>query len=164
MRLDIQLVVGQVAETVEVVEAASQLSSDSAAVGTVIDQKRILELPLNGRNWLKMVALRPNVSAEQRASGHVDSRQGGERGRQSISVAGQRQFFNRYTLDGVENTDVNYNTYVARPSIEAVREFKVGRESTRPSMAAPPRKSMRPPAAARTISTALFFISCGTIN
>ncbi len=125
VRLDFQLAVGQVSESVNVVETAPMLTSDSAAVGTVIEQKRIVELPLNGRNWLQMVALSPNVSAEQRASGHVDSRQGGERGRQAISIAGQRQFFNRYTLDGVENTDVNYNTYVVRPSIEALQEFKV---------------------------------------
>jgi hypothetical protein len=124
-RLDIPLELGQVTESVEVTAAAPLLNSENAAVGTVIENKRILELPLNGRNWLQMVALSPNVSAEMRASGHVDSRQGGERGRQAISIAGQRQFFNRYTLDGVENTDVNYNTYVIRPSVEALNEFKI---------------------------------------
>jgi hypothetical protein len=124
-KLDVPLAVGQVSESVEVVGAAPLLNSENAAVGTVIENRRIIELPLNGRNWLQMVALSPNVSSEQRASGHVDSRQGGERGRQAISIAGQRQFFNRYTLDGVENTDVNYNTYVVRPSIEALEEFKV---------------------------------------
>lgn len=124
-RLDFSLELGQVFESVEVVGDAPLLNSDNASVGTVIENKRIIELPLNGRNWLQMVALSPNVSAEMRASGHVDSRQGGERGRQAISIAGQRQFFNRYTLDGVENTDVNYNTYVVRPSIEALEEFKV---------------------------------------
>jgi hypothetical protein len=124
-RLDISLEIGQVTESVEVVEAIPLVNSENAAVGTVIENKRILELPLNGRNFLQMVALSPNVSAEMRASGHVDSRQGGERGRQAISIAGQRQFYNRYTLDGVENTDVNYNTYVVRPSVEALNEFKV---------------------------------------
>jgi hypothetical protein len=124
-RLDFAMELGQVTESVEVVGDALLLNADNASVGTVIENKRIIELPLNGRNWLQMVALSPNVSAEQRASGHVDSRQGGERGRQSISIAGQRQFFNRYTLDGVENTDVNYNTYVVRPSIEALEEFKI---------------------------------------
>lgn len=125
LRLDLTLQLGTVNETVEVVGAAPLISSENAAVGTVIENRRIVELPLNGRNWLQMVALSPNVSAEMRASGHVDSRQGGERGRQPISIAGQRQFFNRFTLDGVENTDVNYNSYVIRPSIEAMEEFKV---------------------------------------
>lgn len=124
-KLDFTLSVGQVSESVEVSAAVPLLNSENAAVGTLIENRRIIELPLNGRNWLQMVALSPNVSAEMRSSGHVDSRQGGERGRQSISIAGQRQFFNRYTLDGVENTDVNYNTYVVRPSIEALEEFKI---------------------------------------
>ncbi len=124
-KLNLALSVGQVSESVEVSGAAPLVNSENAAVGTVIENRRIIELPLNGRNWLQLVALSPNVSAEMRSSGHVDSRQGGERGRQSISIAGQRQFFNRYTLDGVENTDVNYNTYVVRPSIEALEEFKI---------------------------------------
>ena len=124
-RIDLSLEIGAVSETVEVTAAAPLINSENAAVGTVIENRRIVELPLNGRNWLQMVALSPNVSAEMRASGHVDSRQGGERGRQPISIAGQRQFFNRFTLDGVENTDVNYNTYVVRPSIEALEEFKI---------------------------------------
>ena len=125
VRVDFSLQVGTVSETVNVTATTPLLSSENAAVGTVIENKRIVELPLNGRNWLQMVALSPNVSADMRGSGHVDSRQGGERGRQPISVAGMRQFFNRYTLDGIDNTDVNYNTYVIRPSIEAMEEFKV---------------------------------------
>lgn len=125
VRADLRLEVGAVSERIEVTAATPLVNSDNAAVGTVIENRRIVELPLNGRNWLQMVALSPNVSAEMRATGHVDSRQGGERGRQAISIAGQRQFFNRFTLDGVENTDVNYNSYVIRPSIEAMEEFKI---------------------------------------
>ncbi len=125
VRLDLTLEVGAQVESVDVVERAPLINSENASAGTVIENRRIVELPLNGRNWLQMVALAPNVSAEMRASGHVDARQGGERGRQPVSVAGQRQFFNRFTLDGVENTDVNYNTYVIRPSIDALQEFKI---------------------------------------
>jgi len=125
VRMDLSMEIGAVSETVEVTAAAPLINSENASVGTVIENRRIVELPLNGRNWLQMVSLSPNVSAEMRASGHVDSRQGGERGRQPISIAGQRQFFNRFTLDGVENTDVNYSTYVIRPSIEALEEFKI---------------------------------------
>lgn len=124
VRADLSMEIGAVSETVEVTASTPLLNSENAAVGTVIENRRIVQLPLNGRNWLQMVALSPNVSAEMRASGHVDSRQGGERGRQPISIAGQRQFFNHFTIDGVENTDPNYNTYVIRPSIEAMEEFK----------------------------------------
>src|SRR5206468_1529877 len=53
------------------------------------------------------------------------SRQGGVRADMSISVAGARAQFNRYTLDGVENTDPNFNTFVVFPSVDALQEFKV---------------------------------------
>src|SRR4029077_12085798 len=54
-----------------------------------------------------------------------DQRQGGSRASQNIAVAGQRSAFNHFTLDGGENTDVNFNTYVIQPSIDALQEFKV---------------------------------------
>jgi hypothetical protein len=71
-----------------------------------------------------LVALSPNVTTEGGAGGS-SGLQGGERSRTSISIAGQRLEYNRYTLDGVENTDVNFNSYVIQPSIDAVQEFKV---------------------------------------
>ena len=120
-RLDFSLEIGVVTETVEVVGGAPLLVTESTAVGTVIENKRIIELPLNGRNFLQMIALSPNVVAESGAANRI----GGERGAQGFSIAGQRLEFNRYTLDGVENTDHNYNTFVVRPSIEALQEFKV---------------------------------------
>jgi outer membrane receptor protein involved in Fe transport len=125
LRLDVELQVGTVSETVEVSASAQMLSTENATVGTVIENKRIVELPLNGRNYLQLVSLAPNVSFGFSNAGQADGRQGGSRARQNISVAGQRSYFNRFTLDGVENTDPNFNTYVIQPSIDALQEFKV---------------------------------------
>jgi outer membrane receptor protein involved in Fe transport len=124
-RLDFDLQVGQVTETIEVVATAALLSSENATVGTVIENKRIVDLPLNGRNYLQLVALAPNVSYGFPSAGQAGSRQGGVRADMSISVAGQRANYNRYTLDGVENTDPNFNTFVVYPSVDALQEFKV---------------------------------------
>jgi Carboxypeptidase regulatory-like domain/TonB dependent receptor len=124
-RIDFTLEVGGVAETVEVSGAASMLATEGASVGTVIENRRIVELPLNGRNYLQLITLSPNVSAETVPSGTGGLRQGGERANQTISIAGQRLVFIHYTLDGVENTDPNFNTFVIRPSIDALQEFKV---------------------------------------
>jgi hypothetical protein len=124
-RVNFTLEVGQVTESVEVAAVAPLLTTDNAAMGTVIENKRIVELPINGRNFLNLVRLSPNVTAEQGSGGQANDRQGGERANQSISIAGQRMQFNRFTLDGVENTDVNFNTYIVRPSIDALQEFKV---------------------------------------
>jgi hypothetical protein len=125
VRVDINMQLGQVSETVEVVASAAALNTENATVGTVVEQKRIVELPLNGRNYLQLTALAPNVSFGFPSAGQADGRQGGDRANQNISVAGMRNNFNRFTLDGVENTDPNFNTYVIFPSAEALQEFKV---------------------------------------
>jgi hypothetical protein len=139
VRMDFNLSVGQVSESVEVSAQASQLQAENSTVGTVIENKRIVELPLNGRNYLQLVALSPNVTTASPSAGQAGSRQGGDRSNQSMAVAGQRTMFNHFTLDGVENTDPNFNTYVILPSIDAIQEFKVqtgvypaefGREAT----------------------------------
>lgn len=124
-RVDLDMQVGSVSEVIEVSAQAALLQSENATVGTVIENKRIIELPLNGRNALSLVALAPNVSFGFPSAGQAGSRQGGIRTDQSIAVGGQRAQYNRYTLDGVENTDPNFNTFVVLPSVDALQEFKV---------------------------------------
>ena len=57
--------------------------------------------------------------------GGASGRQGGDRSTQNFAVAGQRREYNQYTLDGIVNQDVNFNTYAFLPSIDSVEEFKV---------------------------------------
>jgi len=124
-RLDVAMEVGAVGETLTITSNSALLNAETATVGTVIENKIVTELPLNGRNYLNLVALSPNANVLAPAAGQAGARQGGERAAQSISAGGQRIFFDYYTLDGVNNVDVNFNTYVALPSIDAIQEFKV---------------------------------------
>ncbi len=124
-RIDFTLQVGQLNESIEVAASAAQLNTDDATIGTVIENKRIVELPLNGRDYLQLIALSPNVSSGFANGGQSDSRQGGTRSNEEFSIAGQRREFNYFTLDGTDNTDVNFNTYIIQPSIDALQEFKV---------------------------------------
>ncbi len=124
-RVDFALQVGQAAESIEVSAAAALLTTDNATVGSVIEERRIVELPLNGRNFLQLATLAPNVTADFGTPGQAAGRQGGTRTSQNISVAGMRGVFNNYTLDGVANTDVNFNLYILLPSVDALQEFKV---------------------------------------
>jgi hypothetical protein len=138
-RVNFSLELGTLSETTTVTGVSALVETSNATIGTVIENRRIVELPLNGRNFLQLVALSPNVSAEFAGAGQSGTRQGGTRANQQLSVSGQRREFNYYTLDGVDNTDVNFNTYIFLPSVDALEEFKVqtgvysaefGREAT----------------------------------
>src|SRR6266699_3761138 len=61
-RLDFLLQVGELTETIEVAGTAGLLATENATVGTIIDNKSIVDLPLNGRNFLQLVSLSPNVA------------------------------------------------------------------------------------------------------
>ena len=125
LRVSLTLEIGGITETTEVTALTSLITTENATVGTVIENRRIVELPLNGRNYLSLIALSPNVSASFAGPGQAGDRQGGSRANQQISISGQRREFNYYTLDGVDNTDVNFNTYIFLPSVDALEEFKV---------------------------------------
>ncbi len=122
-RIEFKLEVGDLSQRVEVTGGAPLLATDSVALGSVIATRQIVDLPLNGRDYLSLVALSPNVSTEATANA-ASSYQGGVRSSVSLSVAGQRLEFNHYTLDGVENTDPNFNSYIIRPSVDFIQEFK----------------------------------------
>jgi len=124
-RVNFTLELGTVTETATVTGVSPLVETTNATIGTVIENRRIVELPLNGRNYLQLVALSPNVSAEFAGPGQAGDRQGGTRANQQLSISGQRREFNYYTLDGVDNTDVNFNTYIFLPSVDALEEFKV---------------------------------------
>jgi len=124
-RLDFQLQVGAVTQAVEVTGGAPLLNTEDATIGTVIENQRIVDLPLNGRNFLQLVALSPNVSTSFASGGQSSSRQGGDRSTQQLSISGNRREWNYFTLDGMSNTDVNFNSYLFLPSIDALQEFKV---------------------------------------
>ncbi len=123
-RIDFSMEVGTVSQKVLVTTGEPVLNTESVSLGTVVGSQQITGLPLNGRDYLSLVALTPNVVSEAPASGS-SGLQGGVRSATAIAIAGQRLEFNHYTLDGVENTDPNFNSYIIHPSIDAIQEFRV---------------------------------------
>ena len=124
-RADFALQPGNVTESVVVTGGAALLSTEDSTVGQVIDNHRIVELPLNGRSYLQLAALTPGVNINNAPSAGAVDFQGGNRARQQVTINGQRGQFNHYTLDGIENTDPNFNTYILLPSVDALQEFMV---------------------------------------
>jgi hypothetical protein len=125
LRLDFALEVGQVSESIEVSATAQMLQAENVSLGTVIENKGVTELPLDGRNYLGLVALAANTNSLSPMSGQAGGRQGGDRAAQSISAGGNRIMFDYFTLDGATNTEPDFSTYVVLPSIDAIQEFKV---------------------------------------
>ncbi len=124
-RVDFSLTVGQASQSVEVAANAALLSTENATVGTVIDERRIMDLPLNGRSFFSLVALSPNVTYGFTPAAQASGRLGGSRGSLTIAVTGGRSTWENYTLDGITNTDIDFNTYILQPSVDALQEFKV---------------------------------------
>ena len=62
-RFDFVLKIGNITETVDVVASATLLQTENASVGTVIDASKIVDLPLNGRNFIQLAQLVPGVQA-----------------------------------------------------------------------------------------------------
>jgi hypothetical protein len=123
-RINFNMEVGTVSQNVVVTTREPLLTTESVSLGTVVGAQQITGLPLNGRDYLDLVALTPNVVSEAPATGS-GGLQGGVRSAEAIAIAGQRLEFNHYTLDGVENTDPNFNSYIIHPSIDAIQEFRV---------------------------------------
>jgi len=124
-RIDFTLEVGEITSVVEVSGGAPVLQTETTSVGTVIENRRIVELPLNGRNFLQLASLIPGATTNGPTSSQGKQRMGGQRNSFALNVAGQRIHYNHYSLDGIENTDLNFNSYMLLPSIDALQEFKV---------------------------------------
>src|SRR3982751_774536 len=118
LRIDVVMPVGQLTETVAVEETTPVVSTDSSTLGNVVDNKKVTELPLNGRNFLQLNLLVPG--ANQGVKGSQNQTQGG-----SISVNGAREQSNNFLLDGMDNNDLAINQYAVAISTEAIQEFKV---------------------------------------
>src|SRR5215471_11901839 len=124
-RIDVTLQVGNVTEVIEVAGGAPVLQTETTDIGTVVENRRIEDLPLNGRNYLQLTSLIPGATTNGPPAAQGQGRMGGSRNDFTLNIAGQRLSYNHYTLDGVENTDPNFNTYLLLPSLDALQEFKV---------------------------------------
>jgi hypothetical protein len=125
-RVDIRLEVGALTETVEVSAQLVTLKTEDATVGQVIENRRIVELPLNGRNLTQLAVMVAGVQYGTRTGG-ADGQGGFPIPGSGISVIanGQREINQNVLLDGVDAKEPRTHITVFTPSIEAVEEFKV---------------------------------------
>ena len=121
-RVDFTMKVGSFSEVLEVSAAASRIDAETSVVGQVIDNRRIVELPLNGRNYLELARLTTAVAPS--AGSRPDSKG-------SFSALGQHGYQTNILLDGIDNNSrasggqLGFEAQAVTPSIDAVAEFKV---------------------------------------
>ena len=119
------LQVGEVTQTVSVSATAALLQTQNSSLGTVVPTETLAQTPVNNRNYLNLTAVSANANVVSPTQGQAGAREGGARANETISVGGSRIMFNHYTLDGIDNSDPDFNSYVVQPSIDAIQEMKV---------------------------------------
>jgi len=117
LRADFRLEVGEITQTVEVTAEVPLLQSETSSLGQVMDTRRVAELPLNGRNFIQLIALTPGAYIPQRNNSLYQDF--------LIGINGNRIQNNNFLLDGVNNNTTDNNNAPVLPSPDALAEFKV---------------------------------------
>lgn len=127
-RVDVHLLVATVAEAVTVsAAAATLLNAESAAIGQVMDSKVMVELPLNGRNFIQLAQL--SAGATPIGIGVSPASTWTGRGDTTLSIAGGRESNNSFLVNGIETRNARFGNAGIRPSIDAIQEVKIQRST-----------------------------------
>jgi hypothetical protein len=118
-RVDFKMNVGAQTTNVTVESTATVLDTQTATVGTTVEQAKISQLPYNGRNFLQTLLFTPGVVPGVQGS-ELNNNRGG-----SINVNGLREDMNSFLLDGMSNTSIALGTYAAAPPLDSIQEFKM---------------------------------------
>ena len=127
--INASLKVGDVNQSVTVEASGTQVESSTAQLGTVIGQKAVNDLPLNGRNFTQLLTLTPGVtpvSTGQNSSASntaVTASNTTNYSFPSINGAGNRSTI--YLVDGMNDNQAWYNTYAVPPIVDTIQEFKI---------------------------------------
>jgi Carboxypeptidase regulatory-like domain/TonB-dependent Receptor Plug Domain len=128
--VNLTIEVGEVTETVTVTTGAAAVETRSGNVSSLISEKQVTELPLNGRNYAQLALMVPGVSPATGMPGGFAANGTGLNAGVDMAVNGNASNQNLWTVDGVNNMDVGSNrTLLVFPSIDAIQEFRVERNS-----------------------------------
>ena len=123
LRVDLALEVGNVTESVEVRAEIPRIQTEDSSLGTVVEQKRIEDLPLNGRHVFNLVKVVAGVVPRSNATDGF-----AEVSNQTFSqmrINGGPAYGNQFFLDGVSNTAAVHNEVSVVPMADSVQEFRV---------------------------------------
>jgi Carboxypeptidase regulatory-like domain/TonB dependent receptor/TonB-dependent Receptor Plug Domain len=123
--LNVAMKVGSVNETVEVTANAAMVETKENSITQVVDEKRIVELPLNGRNLTQLLTLTGGGTTAPAGDLTGSKNIQGSNGSGTFAVAGSQANGVSYLLDGGDNNDAFSNVNLPIPFPDAVEEFSV---------------------------------------
>src|SRR5258707_1588124 len=128
--IDLSLKPGAVSERVEVTTSATDVETDTSVISATVEQKRIVDLPLNGRDWTQLATLQPGVSSVRPQQPTTGNSNRGVRGfGNQLASNGHSPYENTYRLDGINENDYSNgapgNVIGANLGVDAIREFSV---------------------------------------
>src|SRR5207237_1071191 len=129
VRVDLNLQVGGANEVVEVTGVVPLLQTETSSLGTLETEKRISELPLNGRNFIQLAYLGPGANSGQTGSNVSGGVFENERANEALSVNGLRVSNNNFLLNGVDNNEFGLGGVVVLPPPDAIQEFRTEENS-----------------------------------
>jgi outer membrane receptor protein involved in Fe transport len=124
-RLTTRLEVGAMEDHVTVIGQAPLLQTERASVAVLVDERAMQDLPLNGRNFVRLAQLAPGATEGPSNSLSSGNRPDDRRQSSSISINGQDTSLNNFLIDGLDNNERFIGTVIVRPSVDAIREMKV---------------------------------------
>ncbi len=124
--VNVSLEVGQVTETIEVQANANLVETRKSGIGEVVENARILDLPLNGRNVVDLLSLTGAAAPAAALTGN--NRDPFAQG--NVSVAGGLNSGLNYTLDGADHNNPFQGSYLSMPFPDAMQEFKIDTSAT----------------------------------
>jgi hypothetical protein len=129
VRVDLVLQVGRTNQEVTVTAAPPQVESQASSLGTIETEQRIVDLPLNGRNFFQLAFLGPGADSGGQVSVAYGGGTDNNRPGMALAVNGLDNFNNNYLLDGVDNNEFGQGTVVVQPAPDAIEEFRVEENS-----------------------------------
>ena len=124
-RLDGKMQLGTLNETITVTGEATLLQTDTSTVGTLFNEKVVQDLPVAGRNVVRLVQMVPGANEGQVSSLANGTRPDDRRLTSSVSINGTADTQNNQLVDGLDNNERAIGTVGIKPSIDAIAEVKV---------------------------------------
>src|SRR4029077_12830004 len=125
LQIDITLQVGSVTEKVSIVANSVQVQTESTQLGDVIDSKKMLALPLNGRSFIDLLGLQAGVAPGTAETIQQDRPVSGILNSGNISVNGQRETANAYLVNGGDVSEGRNLGAGLVPNLDSIEEFRL---------------------------------------